>query len=311
MQSRGVEQLQQKSINYGYLMVTISSLGFGTLGLWAKWGYQAGFTPLSLLVIRFGIASGLLWLLVLHRYRRIPWPGKRGAVQLVVHGGVLYALTAGCMFQGLKLLPAGLASMLFYLHPVSTTLLAALLWHEHTSQRQLIALAAAVLGTALLAGGAFSGSLSFSGVAFVLIAAMTYSGFTLNGQRTKQLGSPLVTCAYTTTGCFLSLLLWTRPNLAWFLQLSAKQWGIGFGVASLGTVIGIMLFLSGVAIIGASQTATIAALEPLSGVLFSLLFLGEHLSGTQLLGIISILGSVAILTVRRPRAKNAAANVQA
>jgi len=303
--------LQQKSIGYGYLMVTISSLGFGTLGLWAKWGYQAGFTPLTLLVVRFGLASVLLWLLVLQRYRRIPWPGKRGAIQLLVHGGVLYALTAGCMFQGLKLLPAGLASMLFYLHPVSTTLLAALLWHERTNRKQLVALIAAVLGTALLAGGAFSGSLSFGGVAFVLVAAMTYSGFTLNGQLTKHLGSPLVTCAYTTTGCFLGLLLWTRPNLAWFLQLNAQQWGIGLGVASLGTVIGIMLFLSGVAIIGASQTAIIAALEPLSGVLFSLLFLGEQLSGTQLLGIVSILGSVAILTVRVPRARSEAANGQA
>lgn len=302
--------MQNKSSTYGYLMVTISSLGFGTLGLWAKWGYQAGFTPLTLLVIRFGIASGMLWLLVLQHYRRIPWPGTRGAVQLLVGGGVLYALTAGCMFQGLKLLPAGLASMLFYLHPVSTTLLAAALWRERTSQRQLAALVAAVLGTALLAGGAVSGSLSLGGVAAVLIAALTYSGFTLNGQLTKELGSPLVACAYTTTGCFLSLLLWTRPSWQWLLDLSSRQWGIGFGVASLGTVIGIMLFLSGVAIIGASQTAIIAALEPLSGVLFSLLFLGERLSNTQLLGVGAILGSVLILTTGRPATRSVAADGQ-
>jgi len=290
-------QLRDKSSAYGFLLVAISSLGFGTLGLWAKWGYQAGFTPLPLLVLRFGIATGLLWLLVLLRYRRIPWPGSKGAITLVVQGGALYALTAGSMFQALSLLPAGLASMLFYLHPVITTLLAARLWHERTSHRQVTALVTAVLGTALLAGGAYSGNLSVPGIAFTLIAAVAYSGFTLNGQFTRHLGHPLVTCAYTTTGCFLSLVLWTRPSWQWLSNLSGRQWGIGFGVALLATVIGIMLFLAGVAIIGASQTAIVAALEPVSGVSFSLLFLGERLNASQLVGIVCILGSVLILTI--------------
>lgn len=298
-----MEQLQGKSTAYGYLLVGISSLGFGTLGLWAKWGYQAGFTPLTLLVLRFGIACILLWFMVLLRHRHFPWPGKKATVALVVRGGVLYALTAGSMFKALALLPAGLASMLFYLHPVITTLLAAKIWHERSSRRQVAALVSAVVGTALLAGGAFSGDLSLPGIAFTLIAAIAYAGFTLNGQSTRHLGSPLVTCAYTTTGCFLSLALWTRPSWHWLISLTDRQWGIGLGVALLATVIGIMLFLAGVAIIGASQTAIVAALEPVSGVLFSLLFLRERLNVSQLAGIICILGSVTILTVRRPRAK--------
>lgn len=290
----------------GYLLVAVSSLGFGTLGLWGKWGYQAGFTPLTLLVLRFAIASLLMWLIVLLRYRRIPWPGSKGVLALALQGGVGYGLTAACFFYGLQLLPAGLAAMLFYLHPVITTAIAASVWHERISRPQLLALLAAVSGSGLLAGGAFSGQLAPAGVMFMLLAAVAYSGFTLSGQATRHLGSPLVTCAYTTTACALSLALWTRPSWHWLVSLSGRQWGIGFGIAALATVVGIMLFLAGVNLIGASQTSIVAALEPASGVLFSLLWLGERLNAWQVLGMICVLGSVVILAVGQKTAESPA-----
>lgn len=281
----------------GYLLVVISSLGFGTAGLWAKWGYQAGFTPDRLLVLRFGIASVLMWLLVLIRYRQLPWPGTKGAIALLMQGGVGYALTAACLFQAFRLLPVGLAIMLFYLHPVVTTVLATWFWRERTSKAQILALVSAVTGTALLAGGAFSGNLSLLGVAFALLASVAYSGFTLAGQATKHLGSPLVTCAYTITACFGSLAFWSHPSWQWLVTLSGRQWGIGLGVALLCTVVAILLYLAGVSIIGASQTSIVAALEPASGVVFSMLFLGERLGPWQVIGIACILGSVTILTL--------------
>ncbi|MGI6358760.1 MAG: DMT family transporter [Bacillota bacterium] len=289
--------MESRSTAYGYLLVAISSIGFGTLGLWGKWGYQAGFTPESLLVLRFGIASISLWAVLLLKQRRFPWPGKRAAVAFIFQGAVFYALTALCFFEALSLLPAGLASMLFYLHPVMTTILAGWLWHERISRPQILALAVAFVGTALLAGEAFSGQLSLLGVLLTLMGAAAYSGFTLVGQSTGHLAKPLVACTYSTTACFLSLLLWARPSLSWLASLSWKQWLIGFGVAQAATVIGILFFLSGVAIIGASRTAIIAALEPASAVVFSALLLGEQMTANQLLGVVAILGSICILFV--------------
>lgn len=297
LEAKGDHAMHKQSRLTGYLLVVISSLGFGTAGVWAKWGYQAGFTPDRLLALRFGIASVLMWLIVFVRYRKLPWPGTKGAISLILQGSVAYALTAACLFQAFRLLPAGLAVMLFYLHPVVTTVLATWLFKEHTSKAQIVALVTAVTGTGLLAGGAFSGNLSLLGVAFALLASLAYSGFTLAGQATKHLGSPLVTCAYTITACFGSLAIWAHPSWHWLVTLSGRQWGIGFGVALLCTVVAILLFLAGVSIIGASQTAIVAALEPASGVLFSMLFLGERLDPWQVMGIACILGSVTILTL--------------
>ncbi len=280
----------------GYIMVVISSLAFGTLGLWAKWGYAFGFTPLSLLVVRFGVASLCLWLAVVAKHRDLAWPGIKPALALALQGGLGYALTAGCFFLSLQHLPAGLASMLFYLHPVITSSLTPVLFAEQPEKEQKLSLGAAVLGSILLAGGALTGNVSWIGVMFALFAAVAYSGFTLAGQMTSKSASPLVATTYTSTACFLALTLWTRPSMAWLATLTPQMWLIGLGVALVATVLAILLYLAGIQQIGASRTAVISALEPATGVLLSVLLLGEMLSIGQIMGIICILGAVLLLT---------------
>lgn len=295
--------MENKNMAYGYLLVAISSVGFGTLGLWGKWGYRAGLTPESLLILRFGIASLSLWAVLLFKHRGFSWPGKRAAAAFVLQGAVFYALTALCFFQALNLLPAGLASMLFYLHPVITTIAAACIWREPIGRSQVLALVVALTGTALLAGEAFSGQLSLPGILLTLLAAAAYSGFALMGQSTGHLAAPLVSCTYSTTACFFSLLIWSRLSLPWLVSLTWPQWLIGFGVAQTATVVSILFFLSGVAIIGASKTAVVAALEPASAVIFSLLLLGEQITFKQGLGVMAILGSICILFLLGRREK--------
>lgn len=284
-------------------MVIVSSLAFGTLGLWAKWGYALGFTPPSLLVVRFGLASLCLWLAVLAAERRFPWPGTRPAVALTLQGGLGYAMTAGFFFLSLQRLPAGLACMLFYLHPVITSSLSPLLFAERPEKEQKLALGAAFLGSLLLTGGALTGDISLVGVAFALIAAAAYSGFTLAGQFTAGVASPLVATAYTSTACFLTMVLWTRPSMAWLATLTPSMWLVGLGVALIATVLGILFYLAGIHEIGASRTAVVSALEPATGVILAVLLLGEKLTFSQVLGVACILGAVMLLTVGPLRKK--------
>ena len=53
----------------GFLLVLISSIGFGTLGLWGKMAYQLGMTPLEVLFLRYALAAVILWIVALMHYR--------------------------------------------------------------------------------------------------------------------------------------------------------------------------------------------------------------------------------------------------
>lgn len=286
-----------------YLIVAISAVCFGTISLWAKWGYALGLDPLGLLVLRFGIASLLLWGAVLVSYRKLPWLGIRQTLFLSLQGGLGYGFTAGFFFLALENLPAGMASMLFYLHPLLTAAFTPVLFKQSIGKRTQVALAIAVVGSAFLASGALQGKLSWLGVVYALLAAVAYSGFTLAGQFTTRDTSPLLVTAYTTTACFVAISLWVRPSVTWVASLTWPMWLVGSGLALVATFLGILLYLAGIQHIGASQASIVSALEPATGVLLSVLVLNETLGFAQCIGIGLILLGAISLAFGRAEAK--------
>lgn len=279
----------------GYSMVAISAVCFGTISLWAKWGYALGLDPLGLLVLRFGIASLLLWGAVLLSYGKLPWLGAKQVLFLSLQGGLGYGFTAGFFFMALENLPAGMASMLFYLHPLLTAALTPVLFKQSIAKRTQVALAIALVGSAFLASGALQGELSWQGITYALMAAIAYAGFTLAGQFTTRDTSPLLVTAYTTTACFATITLWVRPSLGWLASLTLPMWLTASGLAVIATVLGILLYLAGIQHIGASQASIVSALEPATGVLLSVFVLNETLGLAQCIGVgLILLGAISL-----------------
>lgn len=288
--------MPRETAHRGCLLVLISSLGYGTLGLWGKFGYRLGFTPLSLQSVRFAIAALFLWLLVLATEKRLAVP--RGWWQLWLQGGLGMAPTALCFFYALHYLPVGLASILFYLHPLFTNLAAIWVFGEAFTSRNAAALTLAIGGAALLANAATGQAVHPAGIAFALGGALAYSLFSLAGQSTSGLASPLVRTAHITLACAVSINLLAGTSWSALTSLTPAMWGIAAGLALVATVMGMLLYLWGITYIGATRAAIVAAAEPLSGVLLAALVLGERLTGLQTMGALLVVG--AILCLQRP-----------
>src|ERR1700737_4058113 len=72
----------------GVILVAVSAVGFGTLGIFGKLAARAGLTLPTLLALRFGLAAVLLFAVVAARGNlRVPAPRRVAAVALM---GVLY-----------------------------------------------------------------------------------------------------------------------------------------------------------------------------------------------------------------------------
>lgn len=280
----------------GYLAVIFSSACFGFLGYFGKVGYQLGYTPLTLQIARFLLAALMLWMVALPRGLARYRVGRRELISLAAQG-VGYAMTALGYFSALRYLPASLVAIIFYIHPVITTLAAAGIFGEKITRAKIIALLLALVGTTLVSDprALLSGSLSLVGLAWVLVSSCSYSTFTILGQKTTAGRDPLMVTTYSMTFCGLFLALFHPPLYMINGSLTLLMWGIALGISFICSVLAILFYVVGVSIIGASRTSIVAAAEPLSGLIVSALLLGERLGGWQWLGMALILLAVGAL----------------
>jgi len=279
----------------GFMAIALSSLCFGFLGSMGKFGYALGYTPLSLLTVRFTLATLILWLVALTT--GLP----KYALPLRLHlwllvQGVAYAGTALGFFVALQHLSAGLVSILFYIHPLITIVCASLLWRERIGKTVIYSALLAMAGVALVSqDGGVALATSLVGLAWVMLSATSYSAFTLIGQRTTAKQEALVVTTYSITYCALFLVALNPPLYMFDGSLSAEMWLIGIFVAIVSSVTAILLYIVGIKAIGAAKAAVASVLEPLSGLLIASVLLGERLSVSQWLGVVIIVAAVIYL----------------
>ncbi|MGE5654785.1 MAG: DMT family transporter [Bacillota bacterium] len=148
----------------GYMAVIFSSACFGFLGYFGKVGYQLGFTPLTLQIARFLLAALMLWIVALPRGLSRYQVGRRELMTLALQG-IGYAMTALGYFSALRYLPASLVAIIFYIHPIITTLAAAGIFGEKITRVKIASLLLAVVGTTLVSDprALLGGTLSLAG----------------------------------------------------------------------------------------------------------------------------------------------------
>jgi len=279
----------------GFMAIALSSLCFGFLGSMGKFGYSLGYTPLSLLTVRFTLAAFVLWLVALFTgLARYDLP-SRFHIWLLLQG-VAYAGTALGFFIALQHLPAGLVSILFYIHPLITIVCASLIWRERIKSTVIYSALLAMAGVVLVSqDGGIALATSLGGLAWVLLSATSYSAFTLISQRTTAKQDALVVTTYAITYCALFLGALNPPLYMIDGTLSAEMWLIGLFVAIVSSVAAILLYIVGIKAVGAAKAAVASVLEPLCGLLIASVLLRERLNHYQWIGVVIIVAAVIYL----------------
>ncbi len=122
-----------------------SALSFSLMGVCVKALGQR--LPVVEVVLGRAVISLALSLWLLRRARLSPWGERRG---LLVLRGVLGTAALYCVYGAIQALPLGAATVIQYLHPTFTALLAWLLLGERLSARILLAIVLGWLGVWLL-----------------------------------------------------------------------------------------------------------------------------------------------------------------
>ncbi|HTN54038.1 MAG TPA: DMT family transporter [Anaeromyxobacter sp.] len=280
----------RRSRALGIAYVAASALCFGTLGVFGRLAYDSGADTQTLLLLRFGIASGIIW--VVFAARRARLPRGRGLLVLAGMGGIGYAGQAFAFLTAVSLTSAGLAALLLYLYPALVAILSRVVLRHPLSRVQGLAIGVALLGSLLIVGA--GGDAHPLGVACGLLAALIYAGYILAGSRLPADVTPTASAAVVTTS---AAVVYGAVALVRGVRLpgTGLGWLAVLAIALVCTVLAIAFFLAGLERLGPVRASIYSTLEPPAAVIAGALVLGEQVTPLRVLGGALILGAVLLL----------------
>jgi len=274
----------------GVFLIIVSGISFGAAAIFARFAYEAGTNPITLLFLRFGIASICMIFIIL--VRKNPLPRGRILIGLVLMGALGYVGQSFCYFTGLTLASAGLVALLLYLYPAIVTVISVIFLKEPVSKLKITVLVLALAGTVLTIGPAGGGQpLS---IILSLGAAFIYSIYILVGSKIVKQGTAIqsstviIISAAVVYGGLISI-----QGPAFPVTLSG--WISVIALALISTVLAVVTFLAGLERVGPTNAATLSTIEPVVTVVLASLILGETITPLRILGGMMILLAVIFL----------------
>ena len=261
--------------------------------IFGRQAFAAGVELTPMLSLRFLLAAAMLWALIALRRRPL------GSLRGVALGGLLglcgYSVQAGLYFGSIQRIDVSLASLILYTYPALVTVAAFALGRERATRRKLAALALASSGVALVVGGG-AGTIDWVGAAMAFGCAVFYTGFILASDRVAATTSPLAFAAAVATGCAVGFTAVALLSGGIHASEEGVMW-IAL-IASVSTVMPIVLFMAGLARVGASTASIASTVEPVITVVLAWIVLGELLGPLQLVGGALVLSAVVLLQLR-------------
>jgi drug/metabolite transporter (DMT)-like permease len=277
------------------LQMVASALAFSLMGLCVK--QVGGRIPAAEVVLARAIVSVALSWWLLQRAGVDPWGQRRGL--LIVRGAIGTAALL-CVYAALAQLPMASATVLQYLYPTITALLAWLMLGERIGKRVLLAITLGWSGVVLVAqpAGLLQGAAALPPLA-VLIALAGALFTSLAYVSVRSLGNsehPLVIVFYFP----LVALPLTLPLVALDPVLptpSELLWLIGVGVF---TQVGQVYLTRGLTALPAAQATAISYVQVAFAGLWGWLVFGESIDGWTVAGAVLVLVAMLVSLRRSP-----------
>lgn len=290
--------MKLKGILYG----CISSGTYGLIPLFALPIMNKGIAFDSVLFYRFSCATVALAVLML--FRKVSFRIGQNEILPLITLGILFALSALCLFRSYNFMPAGIAATILFSYPIFVTLIMAVFFHEKISLIIITAITLAFTGIYLLYGGDTQGPLYTTGIVLVLLSALSYAVYLviINSSTVSHMSGIKITFYAMTVSSLFFLLKTTSYNNLQILLDTDSIVNIIL-LALIPTIISCVTMVYSVHYIGSTATAVLGAMEPLTAVCVGIFVFGEPFSISLAIGMTLIILAVILIIVSHTLSK--------
>lgn len=280
----------------GYLLGIIAAATYGMNPLFALPLYKAGMSPDSVLLLRYLVSIPILGLMLLWRGRNFRL--KRRELPPIISLGILFSLSSLTLFQSYTYMDAGIASTLLFVYPILVAIIMATLFKERLSKQTILCIIMALCGIVLLYRQDDGSTLSLMGTLLVFASAASYAIYIVGINKTSLRNVATLKISFYVLICgvllFSSRLLVTRD-----LQIPpANECHLWFNVICLAlfpTVLSLLCTTKAIQYIGATPTAILGVLEPVTAVIIGVYVFGETITSRIAIGLLLIIVSVTFV----------------
>ena len=212
--------------------------------------------------------------------------------------GMLVATSSLTLYVSYKYLSAGIASTMLFVYPVIVAVLMVLFFGEKLRLDTIICIALAVGGIVMLYKTDGTDTLSMVGCVIVLCSSLTYAIYIVAVGRDVCKRIPTLKLTFYTL-LFGAGLYMVRVGCCTTLVCPPiERWDMWLNIICMvifPTVLSFVWTTMAIQYVGATPTAILGALEPVTAVVLDITFLGESLSFRVTIGLIMILVAVCIV----------------
>ena len=193
------------------------------------------------------------------------------------------------LYEAYARIGVSIASLLYYCGPVIVMALSPLLFKEKLTANKIVGFLAVIVGVVLINGNAFGDNGDIFGIACGLLSAVMYAFMVICNKKAKAIvgleNSTLqLTIAFFTVAAFVGI------KQGYTMQITSSSVMPILILGLLNTGIGCYLYFSSIGKLKVQTVAICGYLEPLSAVLFSVVFLSEVMLPLQVIGAALIIG---------------------
>ena len=287
----------KKNKTVGILCAILSAVCYGTNPFGALPLYEEGVNTATVLTHRFGLAVVLLSVVML--IKGISFKVTRHEFKVLFSLGILFAASSITYYQSFHFMDAGIASTILFVYPVMVAVIMALFFKERVTGMTVVAIVLSLIGIALLYKGGTGASLSVIGIVLCILSSLAYAIYIVVVNQSSIKMSSFKVTFYAMLVCEITLILYsfTSPELYLHALPSARAWSFAVWLSIVPTILSLVFMTVAVNHVGATPTAILGALEPLTAVTIGVVVFGELLTPRLIVGILFILFAVMLVVL--------------
>jgi drug/metabolite transporter (DMT)-like permease len=274
----------------GIIYSIISAICLGTVAIFVKTGLAMGMVPMQIIQYRFTFGGIILFTWICLTRPELLKIRPQGLLKAAVLGIGIYPFQSYFFIKALQYIPAATTSLIFYIYPLVTTLIAVVFLGLRPSRIVYQSLLLILGGCGLIFYHAFAQAIDIRGVWYALACMGTFSVYLTMVQlftrhdEAKRLSLWVILFMAIVFSCLSSPLT--------ILDQPFKGWVVAIGLGLVPSALAISLLYRAIESIGSAYTAMFSTIEPVTTVLLAAVILGEPTDGIQVAGMFLIIAGI-------------------
>ncbi len=281
----------------GACLVLLSAISFGLMPIFIVFAYQSGIDTNTLLLLRFLFSSIFFFSYAAKKHGGIRI-SKKALFSFFILGAICYTFQSRFYFSSLRYISPALATLFLYTYPALVTGLSLLLNKEPLTLRVVFSIILSLTGILLIVGTSLGG-IHIIGILYASGASFVYALYIVYSSRSIKNIPTMIASGFIALFSALGTLVVGSLSGGFNFNFSIIGWLPISGLALVSTVIAMTSFLKGMSYLGPTKTSIISLMEAVFTVLFSVIFLKDYLTFSQLIGGVAVLLGAYIIVQQK------------